>query len=179
MGKDAETSMAIEVVGAVDVVAANPPSDMSPEDLSEARRRKINDIVIVLEKQAMELSDALSTRIRTHLPENEKANVALDFDLKEPTFVVRLPLSEPLDKIQQRELGMTLVDTVKATLGEHISAKASRIGIWEPVVTAELVGNASTAGAATAAGATKAWWWLIAAIVAALMIAAIYLWARS
>jgi len=177
VGKDAETSMAIEVVGAVDVVAANPPSGMSPEDLGEARRRKINDIVIVLEKQAMALSEALSTRIRTHLPENEKANVALDFDLKEPTFVVRLPLSGPLDKTQQRELGMTLVDTVKATLGEYISERASRIGIWEPVVTAELVGNVLTAGAPKAASVPTAGWWLIAAIAGASLIAAIYIWA--
>ncbi|MEM6500000.1 MAG: hypothetical protein AAGB04_11125 [Pseudomonadota bacterium] len=133
---------AIEIEGQIEVVGVNLPQDMEQDDRLRAQQSKVSDVLVVLERNHASVERALADGIATELPEGIEATTTLSFANTGAGFNVSVsPVASGAGKIDRRRLTHVLPGRVTSVMTECIGANATRVGIWEPKVVAEIKGR--------------------------------------
>ena len=161
-------SEAFEIVGRVDVVAANLPADMAAEDRERARAARECNVLVVLERHQAALERVINQRASDAMPNGVSTTTELAFDDELPGFSVRVTPNcsdGEGDGLDRHAISSDLAEIVSEAVSSEIAERATQIGMWRADVSAAPKTNAAAAAnvaiATQSVGAYAAVLWLI------------------
>lgn len=132
-----DTPVAIEIEGRVNAAAGTLPADMTPAQRATAQRSKVNDILIVLERDRDEIEKRLRDHARRLGGSEGGSEAHLAFSEQDSSFAVTFKIDGAEELPPLKETGAELATAVRDELLAHIGRKATASGRWEPIVLAE------------------------------------------
>ena len=164
----------------MNAAAKSLPDDMPPAERASAQRSKVNDILIVLERDREMLETNLAGRARALVDANGGTpGVKLTFAADAPAFVVAVDVGEAGETVADRAgLGRHLAVAVREELLAHIGRRATSSGRWEAIVMAEPRHLARHTNPPATAWRSAAWLGIFTLLAVATAAAGYVMWAR-
>ena len=161
----------ITIDGQIDLIDQQSPSHEDSSGVGRARLSRLNDVMIVLERERSAVEGDLTERLTGAVLTGGIESLTLNLDEQTPKFSIAIQLSSeietarPITTAQRRALEMATTAEIVATIQKHASyAEKPR---WQPNVTA--VCRSAVPGTAKQARVTSIWlrtlFWLLAAVI--------------
>ncbi len=179
--------VSIDVDGQIDLIDLVDHDESTEQvriDTDRARKSRLADVMIVMERERIVLEEALHARLTANARTKELADLTLHLDENEPQFRVTIeptmvadaPASELLP--DQREALETEIATAVCALIEQ-RAVNSQTPRWQPRVTATYRTAAPDAAAARRSRLTSVWLQILFWLLASLILATAYLFLKG
>ncbi|MCB1510702.1 MAG: hypothetical protein KDJ36_07340 [Hyphomicrobiaceae bacterium] len=139
------TTVAIEVEGTIDVAERALPADMPQPARASARSRKIQDVLIVLERDKTAIEQLLVARAKTLMTtdatpppnvERPTPRVEVAFPPEAPAFSATVYQTGSEGRAMSKQVGNAFAAAVREEFLAHVARRATNAGHWEVVVNA-------------------------------------------
>ncbi len=137
----------IKIEGRVSVEPIELPGDMTTEEIATVQRRRVDDILVVLERNRAELEERLNSNANALVPNIGIVTSQLTFAADGAEFGVQLEAQGQEGKnFNSSEWSKQLPSLVSQTLSDFIHEIATSVGFWQPVIATDAEKASSSAG---------------------------------
>lgn len=136
-------SSSIDVDGHIDLIDKAPAAGHAGLDVGRVKQARLNDIMIVLERDRDPVAGALQERLAVGVLKDASPEILLTLDEATPKFRVAVSLGEPdavqlpLSKADQSALETEIATELHAAIGRRAGGQTPRR--WQPSVTATVL----------------------------------------
>ncbi len=135
------------IPGRISIEAAEVPDFITAEEVAAAGRRRVEDVLVVLEHNRAELEKRLGTKSNALAPKVDVTASKLTFEPEEPNFTVVFEAqAKDGEYFNRSEWQKQLPQLVSSAFSDFIKETATSVGHWQVEVSTNLVaqtGNAS------------------------------------
>lgn len=135
----ADVRESFDLEGRISLEAGQLPGNMTAGELERSRTSRLEDVLIVLERNGHELQQRLDVRLSTLLPDGVDAQTHLTFPGHGSSFAISVDAARAEGAaIDARSMAALFPDAVSNEIGAYIGEQATHIGMWQPVVVASI-----------------------------------------